>query len=162
MTDNFRKLALGLLIGGSLVVVFAGISLAVVEQDRRVNGLADAAFVDDCELEVLGDLLGFTPTRSLSGGAKDCDAPDPLDVQEDVSTAALTLGGISIATGGLIFLISSKRPDLLANAKLKSLFSKSGNRQEKLDSQLRSLDKLRKDGLLTDTEFEKQKRKLLE
>lgn len=161
MTDNFRTLALSLLIGGSLVVVFAGISLAVVEQDRRVNGLADAAFIDDCELEVLGDLLGFTPTRSLSGVAKDCDAPDPLDVQEDVSTAALTLGGVSIASGGLILLIRNKRPDLLTNVKLKTVLSKIGSRQSRLDSQLRSLDKLRKDGLLSDSEFQSQKKRLL-
>jgi len=158
--ENFRKLAIGLLIGGSLVVVFAGVSLSAVEQERRATGLADVATLDYCKIISLSKLLGEQLLNPYP--AEDCSAPDPLDVQEDVSTVALTLGGISIAAGGIILLISNKRPDLLANAKLKRLFSKSGNRQEKLDSQLRSLDKLRKDGLLTDTEFEKQKRKLLE
>jgi hypothetical protein len=31
MTNNFRKLALGLLIGGSLAVVIAAVSLSAVE-----------------------------------------------------------------------------------------------------------------------------------
>ena len=160
MIDNFKKLATGLLIGGFFIVMFAGASLVAVEQERRATGLADVATVDYCEIISLSKLLGEPLLNPYP--PEDCNAPDPLDVQKDVSTAALTLGGISVAAGGLIFLISYKRPDLLDNAKLKSLFSKSGSRQEKLDSQLRSLDKLRKDGLLTDSEFEKQKRKLLE
>jgi hypothetical protein len=158
---KFKQIAIGLLIGGSLTALLAGISLATVEQERKISGLGDAAFLDDCKLEAVGDLLGFTPTRSVSGGAKNCDDPEPLDVQEDVSTAALTLGGVSIAFGGIILLISYKRPNLLETVRLKNIFSKLGNRQSRLDSQLRSLDKLRKDGLLTDSEFQAQKKRLL-
>ena len=65
MTNTFRKLALGLLVRGSLVVVIATVSLAVVAQERKINGLGDVAFLDDCELEALGDLLGFTPSKSV-------------------------------------------------------------------------------------------------
>lgn len=161
MTNIFRKLALGLLVGGSLVVVIAAVSLAVVAQERKINGLGDVAFVDDCELEALGDLLGFTPTRSVSGGAKDCDAPEPLDVQEDVSTAALTLGGISIASGGLLLFVIHRRPELLSERRLKNVFAGFGNKKDSLEVKIRSLDKLRRDGLLSDKEFEEQKRKAL-
>lgn len=162
MTNIFRKLALGLLVGGSLVVVIAAVSLAVVAQERKINGLGDVAFVDDCELEALADLLGFTPTRSVSGGAKDCDAPEPLDVQEDVSTAALTLGGVSIASGGLLLFVIHRRPELLSERKLKNIFARFGERRDDLDVKIRALDKLRKDGLLSDSEFQAQKQKLLE
>jgi hypothetical protein len=123
----FKKLALGLLFGGSLVAVIAGASLAAVEQEKRVTGLAKAASLDYCKVIAYSKLMGVALRNPYP--PKDCNAPDPLDVQRDVSNAALALGGISIASGGLILLIGRKRPDLLAKVKLENIFSKLGNRQ---------------------------------
>jgi hypothetical protein len=159
--DNFRKLALGLLIGGFLTLIISGVSLAAVEQDRRVNALASVANLDNCKLESLGNLLGVEFRKSSFGATKDCNAPDPLDVQESVSTVALALAGISVAFGGILVFVINRRPELLSERKLKSILSKFGSEKESLDSKIRALDKLRKDGLLSDKEFEAQKKKIL-
>ena len=142
-------------------MIISGVSLAAVDQDRRVNGLASVANLDNCKLESLGNLLGVELRKSSFGATKDCDAPDPLDVQENVSKVALALGGISVASGGILLFVIHRRPELLSESKFKSIFSKSGSEKESLDSKIRALAKLRKDGLISDKEFEAQKQKIL-
>jgi hypothetical protein len=142
-------------------LTISGVSLAFVEQDRRVNGLASVAYLDNCKLESLGNLLGVELRKSSIGATKDCDTPDPLDVQENLSAVALALGGISVASGGLLLFVVLRRPELLSQGNLQSMFSKLGIKRDSLEDRLRVLDQLRKDGLLSEAEFKAQKRKLL-
>lgn len=156
-----KKIAFGLLLVGAFTLIVAGISIASVERERSISALGDAAFLDDCQLQAVGDLLGFTPSRWVSGGPKDCDRPDPLDVQRDVSVAALACGGVSIASGGILLLIQKKRPELLSFPHFKQRIPKTKTHRDDLEVRLRSLDKLRQDGLLTESEFREQKQRLL-
>lgn len=159
MINNFKKLAIGLLIVGFFTVVIAGASLVAVEREKRITGLANVATLDYCKIISLSKLFGEPLLNPYP--PEDCNAPDPLDVQKDVSTAALTLGGISIASGGLLLFVIHRRPELLSERRLKNVFAGFGNKKDSLEVKIRSLDKLRRDGLLSDKEFEEQKRKAL-
>jgi hypothetical protein len=160
--EKFKTLAFGLLIGGFLTVALAGVSLAAVEQDRRVNGLASVAYLDNCKLESLGNLLGVELRRSPFGATRDCNAADPLDVQENVSAVALTLGGISVVSGGLLLFVTLRRPELLSEGSVKDIISKFGIKKNSLEHRIRALDQLRRDGLISESEFKTQKQKLLD
>jgi hypothetical protein len=161
---KFRLVAFGILFFGLLATTISGISLALVEQDRRINGLADVAFVDDCELEALGNILGFTPTRYPGGGPKDCDAPDPIDVQEDLSNVALGVGVIAVLAGGSLVWVSKKRPDLLLRLKMFRPKTRAKNPNLGMNSRerLQNLESLRAEGLVDEQEYLEQRRRLLE
>ena len=158
--ENARKIAIGLLVVGAINVILSGISIAAVEQERRVTGLANVASLDYCKVIAYSELTGIELRNPYP--PKDCDAPNPLDVQESVSTTALILGIVSLTLGGVLLFVSHKRPDLLSREKWSFILPRSQKSQKGLDGKLRSLDKLRKDGLLTDSEFQAQKKKLLE
>jgi hypothetical protein len=79
-----------------------------------------------------------------------------------VSNAALTIGGVSIASGGILLFVIHRRPELLLECKLKNLFARFGKKRDDLEVKIRALDKLRKDALLSDSELQAQKQKLLE
>jgi hypothetical protein len=158
---KFKLIAMGILFAGLLTTMISGISLAIVEQDRRVNGLADVAFLDDCELQALGKILDFTPTRYPGGGPRDCDAPDPIAVQEDVSNAALFVGVIATLAGGLLVWIIKKRPNLLSRRSRDPStvrFGKSNSHSERLHR----LESLKAEGLINEQEYLEQRRRLLE
>jgi hypothetical protein len=158
---NFKRIGSALLVGGFVTAVVAGASLAFLNNERSIVGLGNAAAFSNCQIQGLGNRLGVEVQTVQYGPSVNCNAANPFDVQENVSTVALALGSISVASGGILFFVIHRHPELLSEGKFKSIFSKSGSEKESLDSKIRALAKLRKDGLLSDKEFEAQKQKIL-
>lgn len=156
-----NNIGIGLVISGTIVVFFSAIILSSTQEEKRINAIGDAAFLDTCELKE----LGLEPPRgSLAdafGPRKDCDAPDPLRVQEGISASALAFGVILILSGGVLMLVGRKNPELSRRGRLSSPPPKLRLQEGDLDEKLRALHGLRKDGLLTESEYKVQKRKLL-
>ena len=159
--NNLKRIGSALIVGGFVIAIVAGASLAFLKNERSIVGLGNAAALSSCQIQGLGSRLGVEVQTVQYGPSVNCKAANAFDAQENVSTVTLALGGISVASGGILLFVIHRRPELVSESKFKSIFSKSGSEKESLDSKIRALDKLRKDGLLSDKEFEAQKQKIL-
>jgi len=160
--NNFKRIGSALLLGGFVTAVVAGASLAFLNNERSIVGLGNAAAFSNCQIQGLGNRLGVEVQTVQYGPSLNCNAANPFDVQEGYSTAALTIGLISLASGVLVLFLAQRRPDVFSQIKGTGVVSKAQPREQGLEESIRSLAKLKEEGLLSESEFRAEKKRLLE
>lgn len=160
--NKFKRISILVLSVGIVVFIVAGVNLLAVQQQKRIDGLGSAAYLSNCKIQSLGNILGFQPRMTSFAGGDDCSTPSPLETRENISTGFLWFGISLAAIGATLTLQGREKFEAFATRISQTLSTSSGRDGSRSASKLRALAKLRSEGLITDDEFNEQKRRHLE
>lgn len=145
---NSKQISKYLLFTGGGLASISAIALMLISSAAQQGAFSAISSVSDCQISFLK-------------GGKGCDTTSPAFSVELWTQAGLAVGLVLLVAAAIVRFRRPEETPLASEKGTKTKHSKGGEDPSGFAQKLRDLQALRKEGLLTNEEFEAQKKKLL-